>query len=115
MALNVANDSVRRIPAFRPGALFDRVLPMDEVTSRYYLRLLVKDCPGVIAAITRLLAERSISISSLIQHETRDGGDSVVVILTHPAMEREVRKAITEIGKLSINRSPVRVLRIEDL
>ena len=88
---------------------------MKDITSRYYLRLEVKDCPGVIAAITRLLAERSISISSLIQHETRNGGDSVVVILTHPAVEKEVRKAIAEIGKLSINRSPVKVLRIEDL
>ena len=39
----------------------------------------------------------------------------MVVILTHPAMEREVRKAIAEIGKLSINRSPVKLLRIEDL
>ena len=115
VALNIANGSVRRIPAFRPGEQFERVLPMDEVTSRYYLRLQVKDCPGVIAAITRILAERSISISSLIQHETRAGGDSVVVILTHPAVEREVHKAIAEIGKLSINRSPVKVLRIEDL
>jgi len=115
VALNIAAGSVRRIPAFRPGAQFERVMAMDEITSRYYLRLQVKDCPGVIAAITRILAERSISISSLIQHETRDGGDSVVVILTHPAVEKEVRKAIVEIGKLSINRSPVKMMRIEDL
>ena len=116
VALNIATNSVRRIPAFRPGGQFARVLPMDEVTSRYYLRLQVKDCPGVIAAITRVLADRSISISSLIQHEARDGGDAVaLVILTHPALEREVRQAIAEIGKLSINRSPVKLLRIEDL
>ena len=116
VALNIANGSVRRIPAFRPGAQFERVLPMDEVTSRYYLRLQVKDCPGVIAAITQILADRSISISSLIQHEKHAENDSVaLVILTHPAQEREVRAALDEIGKLPFNRSAVRLLRIEDL
>ncbi len=116
VALNAAAGSVRRIPAFRPGEQFERVLPMDEVTSRYYLRLLVDDCPGVISAITQILADRSISISSLIQHEGHTGGDPVaLVILTHPALEREVRAALEEIGKLPFNRSAVKLLRIEDL
>lgn len=116
VALNIASGSVRRLPAFRTGKQFERVLPMDEVSSRYYLRLQVKDCPGVIASIAQHLAGRSISISSLIQHETRDGGDSVtLVILTHPAPEREIRAAIAEIGELSVNRAPVKLLRIEDI
>ena len=116
VALNIASGSVRRLPAFRPGEQFERVLSMEEVSSRYYLRLQVKDCPGVIASITQILAERSISISSLIQHETREGGDSVaLVILTHPAQEREMRAAISEIGVLSINQSPIKLLRIEDI
>ena len=92
------------------------MLAPEDISSRFYLRLLVRDCPGVIASITQILADRSISISSLIQHETRreDGGVNLV-ILTHPATEKDMRSALSEIGILSINQSPVKVLRIEDL
>ena len=115
-ALNQANSCPGRIPAFRPGIQFSKVLPMKDITSRYYLRLEVKDCPGVIASITQILADRSISISSLIQHETKSGTGSVsLVILTHPAPESEMNTALAEIGVLSINQSPVKLLRIEDL
>ena len=116
VALNIASGSVRRIPAFRPGEQFERVLPMDEVESRYYLRLQVKDCPGVIASITQILAGHSISISSLIQHESNRTGDTVaLVILTHPAQEKSVKAALAGIGALPVNQAPVKVLRIEDI
>ena len=115
-ALNLANNCTRRIPAFRPGEQFDKVLPMKDITSRYYLRLEVKDCPGVIASITQILADRQISISSLIQHETKVAANSVsLVILTHPAPESEMNAALAELGVLSINQSPVKLMRIEDL
>ena len=115
-AINLAVGSVRRIPAFHPGRQFDEVLNMEDTSSRYYLRFLVEDCPGVIASITQILADRSISISSLIQHERRDADGTVaLVILTHLAPEREIRAALTEIDTLSINRVPVKLMRIEDL
>ena len=115
-ALNLKHGCKGRIPAFRPGAQFDSVLPMKDITSRYYLRLEVKDCPGVIASITQILADRSISISSLIQHETKpEAGAVSLVILTHPAPENEMNAALAEIGVLSINQSPFKLLRIEDL
>ncbi|WP_294478271.1 homoserine dehydrogenase [uncultured Victivallis sp.] len=116
VALNIVNGSVRRIPAFRPGEQFDEVVSIDEAASRYYLRFMVKDCPGVLASITQILAEKSISISSLIQHERRDA-DGVVplVILTHKAVEKEIRSALGEIDTLSINHSPVKLMRIEDI
>ena len=114
--INLAVGSVRRIPAFHPGRQFDEVLKMEDTSSRYYLRFLVEDCPGVIASITQILADRSISISSLIQHERRDADGTVaLVILTHLAPEREIRAALTEIDTLSINRVPVKLMRIEDL
>ena len=89
---------------------------IDDISSRYYLRFMVKDCPGVLASITQILADRGISISSLIQHE-RYGADGAVplVILTHKANEREVRNALGEIDTLSINQSPVKLMRIEDI
>ena len=55
--------ATRRIPAFRQGEQFESVTPQNECTSRYYLRLIVEDCPGVIASITKILADREISIS----------------------------------------------------
>ncbi|MBR7130962.1 MAG: homoserine dehydrogenase [Lentisphaeria bacterium] len=115
-ALNLAHDCRQRIPGFTPGIQFDRQLKEEEITSRYYLRLEVKDCPGVIAQVTQILASRSISISSLIQHETRKSQDVVsLVLLTHPAQEKEIRAALSEIAVLSVNSSPVKLLRIEDI
>ena len=115
-ALNLAHDCRQRVPGFTPGEVFDRQIQEEEVSSRYYLRLQVKDCPGVIAQVTQILASRSISISSLIQHETRKDKDIVsLVILTHPALEKEIRAAISEITTLSVHSSPVKLLRIEDI
>ena len=114
VALNYANGCVRRIPAFRKGEQFASVTPQNECTSRYYLRLIVEDCPGVIAAITKILADREISISSLIQHENQ-GENVSLVILTHPAMEKEIRSAMEELSKLSVSRAAVKMLRIEEL
>ena len=115
-AINLANNCRQRIPGFSAGEQFERKISEDSVVSRYYLRLEVKDCPGVIAQVTQILASRSISISSLIQHETRDAKGAVsLVLLTHPAKEKEVRAALAEIAVLSVNSSPVKLLRIEDI
>jgi homoserine dehydrogenase len=112
----MANDCRCRIAGFTPGELFERQIAEEEIVSRYYLRLQVKDCAGVIAQITQILASRSISISSLIQHESRETNGAVsLVLLTHPAQEKEVRAALAEISVLSVNSSPVKLLRIEDI
>ena len=116
VAINLAVGSVRRISAFRPGKLFRRVLSMEESSSRFYLRLQVRDCPGVIASIAQILADKSISISSLIQHERREADGTVaLVILTHVAPEKSLRAALAELATLSINQSPVKLMRIEDI
>ena len=116
-ALNYAADCRQRIPNFKEAPLFERLLPIEESVSRFYLRLQVKDTPGVMASITQILADRGINISSLIQHESQNGKANSVslVILTHPVMERSMRAALSELGVLSINSSPVKLLRIEDI
>lgn len=115
-AINLNCGVRQRIPAFREGKLFNRVRPLEECTSRYYLRFAVKDRAGVVASITQILAEHSISISSLIQPESRkDDGTVSLVILTHPATEKEMRSALAEIDTLAINCAPVKLLRIEDI
>ncbi|HEV3145289.1 MAG TPA: ACT domain-containing protein, partial [Gemmataceae bacterium] len=75
----------------------------DTVRSRFYLRLLVEDRPGVLADVCRALADENVSISSVIQHEAVDEheGDIVpLVILTHTALTGHFRAAAERISRL---------------
>ncbi len=115
VALNLSHGCVRRV-AFHEGDQFHAVTEMKDVLSRYYLRLTVTDCPGVIASISQILAAHSISISSLMQHEKHDGSDQVpLVILTHMAKESQMQSAVAEMGKLEVVRDRVWLFRIEDI
>ncbi len=78
------------------------VEPVERVRSRFYLRLTVADRPGVLADITRILADERISISSVVQHEAGEGATEPVplVILTHTAETGRFRSALQRIGAL---------------
>ena len=117
VARNIASNSIGRVKCFTESKLFNRLVPMDEIKSRYYLRLTVEDTPGVMAQITAILAENNINISSLIQHENNDcNKKSVSVILfTSIAQEKAVQKAVTAIENLSSSLDKVKLLRIEDI
>ena len=80
------------------------VEPTERVRSRFYLRLLVADRPGVLADVTRILADEQISISSVVQHEAGEGGDQPVplVIVTHYAQTGRFRAALGKINCLSV-------------
>jgi homoserine dehydrogenase len=83
--------------------------PTSSVRSRYYLRCLVQDRPGVMADITRELANHQISIASVIQHEALDEqeGDTVpLVIMTHTAVTGNFRAAVAGIDQLSCVSAP---------
>ncbi len=84
------------------------VEPPERVRSRFYLRLQVTDRPGVLADITRILADEEISISSLVQHEAQeDGGGPVpLVIVTHYASTGRFRRALARINQLSTTAAP---------
>jgi homoserine dehydrogenase len=78
--------------------------PSATVRSRFYLRLLVEDRPGVLADVARELAQHQISISSVIQHEALDeqeGGTVPLVIMTHTAVTGSFRGAVAEIDRLA--------------
>jgi homoserine dehydrogenase len=78
--------------------------PSPKVRTRFYLRLLVADRPGMLADITRVLAEHHISISSVIQHEALEEheGDTVpLVIMTHTALTGNFRAAVADVDRLS--------------
>lgn len=77
--------------------------PVESVRSRFYLRLLVEDRPGVLADVCRTLADEQVSISSVIQHEALDeqeGGIVPLVILTHTASTGRFRAAAERMGRL---------------
>jgi homoserine dehydrogenase len=86
------------------------VEPVERVRSRFYLRLTVADRPGVLADITRILADEGISISSVVQHEAGEGATEPVplVILTHTAETGRFRNALRRIAALqAVSAQPV--------
>jgi homoserine dehydrogenase len=91
-------------------------LPMGEVTTSYYLRMRVLDKPGVLADITRILADREISIDAMIQKEPSEGEDQTdIIMLTHTCIEKQVVAAIGAIEALpTVNGKVVRI-RLEEL
>jgi homoserine dehydrogenase len=112
-------DPENRVPhlAFQPDALSDTpILPMDEVETAYYLRLRVLDRPGVLADITRILADRAISIDAMVQKEPGEGEEQVdIIMLTHLTVEKNVNAAISLIEKLPVNVGKVTRIRLEEL
>ena len=112
-------DPEHRVPhlAFQPEAVVDLpILPMAEVKSSYYLRLRVEDRPGVLADITRILADQQISIEAMNQREPDEGEDQTdIVMLTHLAREQNVDVAIKRIEALPVVRGKIVRLRLEEL
>ncbi|HNP61268.1 MAG TPA: homoserine dehydrogenase [Nitrospirales bacterium] len=89
------------------------IKPMDDIESRYYLRCMVKDQPGVLSAISGILGQRGISISSVLQKGRKEGQTVPLVILTHRSIERAVQSALQEINALSMVSEATTLLRME--
>ncbi|HEX4985654.1 MAG TPA: homoserine dehydrogenase [Burkholderiales bacterium] len=112
-------DPEHRVPhlAFRPDRMADTpILPMEEVETSYYLRLRVLDRPGVLADITRILADASISIDAMVQKEPSEGEEQVdIIMLTHLTQEKNVNAAIGRIESLPVVSGKVTRIRLEAL
>jgi homoserine dehydrogenase len=112
-------DPDNRVPhlAFQPDALSDLpVLPMDEVETACYLRLQALDRPGVLADITRILADCGISIEALMQKEAPPSASAVpIVLLINPVREQRMNEAIAAIEALDSICAPVTRIRLEQL
>ncbi len=112
-------DPDNRVPhlAFQPDALSDLpVLPMAEVETCYYLRLQALDRPGVLADVTRILADRDISIEAVLQKEPAPGARDVpVILLTYRVREQRMNEAIAAIEALDSIHAPVVRIRMEHL
>ena len=114
VALNLQFGSHRRVPAFRIGKQFKNILNMEDITTRYYLRLQVSDEPGVLANISNILSNNNISISSLLQKEKHVESRVPVVIITHSIKEKNMLTAIKDIESLDVVHSKINYIRIED-
>jgi homoserine dehydrogenase len=112
-------DPEHRVPhlAFQPNAMSDTpILPMSEITTSYYLRMHVTDQPGVLADVTRILADLSISIDAMLQKEPAEGETQTdIIMLTHQAQEKFVEAAIVKIEALSTVMGHVTKIRLEEL
>lgn len=115
----MTSDPDNRVPhlAFQPDAITDvPILPVSEVETAYYLRLSAEDRPGVLADVTRILANHNISIEAIIQKEPLQGETRLpVIMLTHKVLERELDKALDQIRALPTIDEDVKRIRVETL
>jgi homoserine dehydrogenase len=112
-------DPDHRVPhlAFQPGELADTpILPIEQVITSFYLRLRVADQAGVLANITRILADNDISIDAVLQREAGDDETQTdLIILTHDTVEGRMRAAIALMQALPTVLAPIVSLRKEEL
>ena len=112
-------DPGHRVPhlAFQPDAMSDTpILPMSEITTSYYLRMHVADKLGVLADVTRILADATISIDAMLQKEPAEGEQQTdIIMLTHQTQEKNVDAAIARIEALPTVVGKVTRIRLEEL
>jgi homoserine dehydrogenase len=85
------------------------------LSTGYYIRFVVADRPGVLAAVASKFGEHGVSIASVIQKRVCESGDAEIVYVTHQASEGAIRTALTEIGDLEVVTEVASVIRVEDL
>ncbi len=108
-----------RVPhlAFQPNQMTDvEILPMSEITTSYYLRVYVKDQLGVMADLTRILADAAISIDAVLQKEPGEGETRTdIIMLTHQTQEKNIDAAIAKIEALEAVVGKLVKIRLESL
>ncbi len=91
-----------------------KLIPMDNVETKYYFRFSVLDRPGVLSKISGILGEHNISLATVIQKARGEAGPVPIVMTTYKAKEKDVRQALKKIDKLNIVRDKTIIIRIED-
>ncbi len=102
-------------PAAKLGKL--KAAAMADHVGRYYIRLLVKDQPGVLADVSAILRDHKISIESLVQRGRAEAANTPVPVLliSHEAREADMARALQRIARLRSMQEPPRLIRIEAL
>jgi len=117
LAQNLAHDCVDRAISFREGFQYSSLVPMSDIESRYYLRINVQNKTGVLGKIATLLSNYDVSISDLMQLDRNSPGkeEISIIILTHTALESDIRKAVTMVERYPEVNGKVKLIRVEDL
>ena len=109
----------QRVPylAFLPDQVSNLpVLPIEEISSAYYLRMRALDKPGVLADVTKILGDREISIDAMMQKEPAENEtEADIIILTHVTVEKNMNAAIAAIEGLPAIAGSITRLRMEEL
>jgi homoserine dehydrogenase len=113
-ALDLKFGTKHRVPPFVAHERDGAVISIDEVVSRYFVRLDVVDVPGTLAKVARILADARIGISSVIQPEGHEGASVPLVLMLHAAPNGAVSKALKKIAKLPIVKGAPVMLRVEN-
>ena len=100
-------------PRSRTTSLIEKI---DNLVSRFYIRIMCKDQPGVIAQWSKILADHQISISGALQHEGTGPENTVpVVIATHPTRQKNITAALKDMGRLDVIGGKPVCIRIVDI
>lgn len=114
VARNLTSGTSHRIPLHRsPSHGIRRLRRMGDVETRYYMRFMVTDQPGVLAKIAGVLGRHHISIATVHQKERRAARIVPVVMMTHEAKEHNVRTALESIDRMSFAKHPTVAIRTE--
>jgi homoserine dehydrogenase len=112
--LDLKNGVKARVAPFVACAKGGCIMPMDEIVSRYYLRLSVVDKPGTLAKIAAIFAAAKIGISSVIQPEGHEGESVPLILMIHDAPNAAMRKALAKIAKLPVVKGKPVMIRVEN-
>ncbi len=114
-ALDLKCGSKRRVPPFTPHERAGSVLAIEEVVSRYYVRLSVIDKPGTLAKIAAIFAAAKIGISSVIQPEGHAGESVPLIFMIHDAPNAAMSKALVKIARLPVVKAEPVMIRVETM
>jgi homoserine dehydrogenase len=113
-ALDLKFGTKYRVPPFVPHECDGAVVPIEDVVSRYFVRLNVVDRPGTLAKIAAIFGTAKIGISSVIQPEGHKGESVPLIFMIHDAKNGAVMKALEKIGKLPVVKSKPVMFRVEN-
>jgi homoserine dehydrogenase len=104
---------LRLIPRSEAQSLIEKI---DDTVSRFYIRVMAKDRPGVVAKYSKVLGDHQISISGALQHEGVGPDNTVpVVITTHSTQQKNMTAALEELKGLDVIRGEPACIRIVDI
>jgi len=114
VARNLSSGTRRRLPVINTGSKNAKVVPIEKVVNKCYLRFTTLDRPGVLAKIAGILGRNRISIESVIQKGKKETEPVHIVIMTHVAVEKDIRKAIGLIDKMPEVKAKTMMMRVEE-